>query len=178
MNRRGRRGRGHINLTALARPRSSGGSLRSATASMTAARRWWDEGFFFLFSSAEGPGECGDSSAQGEDQKALRRAGARRRRRVAAPAIATAMGEKKKGIERKRKLCEFGPLFGGGPLIPTWAGPNTVQVVGPHSRLNDSSGGGEWWCAIISHSHRCSSSTRATPHIHFHLLIYIYLSST
>ena len=47
-------------LTALPRPRSSGGSLRSLTASMTAARRWGPDpdGAFFLRSVSWGGDEA------------------------------------------------------------------------------------------------------------------------
>jgi hypothetical protein len=83
-------------LTALPRPRSSGGSLRSFTASMTAARRWGadpDGAFFFLPSDGggdEAEGAAG-SALQEADQKARQlRAGARRRRAAAA---GTAIGE-------------------------------------------------------------------------------------
>lgn len=88
-------------LTALPRPLSSGGSLRSLTASMTAARRWWadpDGSFFFLLlllsvdvDEAEGASGSGGHEA---DQKARGpRAGASARKRRAA-ALVTAIGER------------------------------------------------------------------------------------
>ena len=89
-------------LTALPRPRSSGGSLRSLTASMTAARRWCpdpDGAFFSLLllllsgDVDEAGGAAGSAPAHEADQKARRlRAGASaRRRRAAAPG--TAIGD-------------------------------------------------------------------------------------
>ena len=91
-------------LTALPRPRSSGGSLRSLTASMTAARRWGpdtDGAFFFLLSMSWGGDEAEGadwSALQDADQKARRlRAGARRRRVAAA---GTAIGDLAGGGDR------------------------------------------------------------------------------
>lgn len=125
-------------LTALPRPRSSGGSLRSLTASMTAARRWWadpDGAFFFLLLLSgdvdEAEGAAGSAPPHEADQKArrLRPGESARRRRAAAPG--TAIGER--AIEARRRAGTGPPVAVRPPrqhhhpsrleeLEPWWAG--------------------------------------------------------